>query len=302
MAGPRDDLGEALGRVGVWTFALDARPASEAREFVSEMEELGYGALWIPEAVGSKEVFAHAGTLLAAGRSIVVATGIASIWARDPMAMANGSRTLADAYPGRFLLGIGVSHGPAVSKRGHAYERPLRRMREYLQAMDAARYSGPEPAQRVPRVLAALGPKMLGLAAARTDGAHPYFVPVEHTARARAALGGEPLLAPEQAAVLETDAGAARMVARRYMGSYLRLPNYANNLLRLGWADEDLQGGGSDRLVDAIVVWGDEGAIRERVRAHLDAGADHVALQVLDEDPTGLARRQLRDLAPALLT
>jgi probable F420-dependent oxidoreductase len=297
----RRDLAARLGRVGVWTFALDRVSAAEERAFVAELEALGFRALWIPEGLGSKEAFAHATTLLAAGRSVLVATGIASIWARDSVAMANGARLLEDAFPGRFVLGMGVSHESTVARRGHVYRAPYRRMADYLDAMERARYGGPNTEGWPPIVLAALGPRMLALAAERTAGAHPYFVPVEHTELARRTMGEGPLLLPEQAAVLETDPGRARAVARSFMEHYLDLPNYANNLLRLGWSEEDLRGGGSDRLVDAIVAWGDVDAIRARVRAHLEAGADHVSVQVLTEDPRRLPTPELRELAPALL-
>ncbi|HXF56477.1 MAG TPA: LLM class F420-dependent oxidoreductase [Actinomycetota bacterium] len=301
LAAQRKDLAARLGRVGVWTFALDRTSASEAREFVAAVEEMGFRALWIPEGLGSKEAFVHAAVLLAAGRSLVVATGIASIWARDPVAMANGARALEDAFPGRFVLGMGVSHEFSVSRRGHEYRQPYRRMVAYLKAMEEARYTGPNKQGWPPIVLAALGPRMLRLAAERTAGAHPYFVPVEHTEFARRTMGPGPLLLPEQAAVLETDPGRARAVARAFMEHYLELPNYANNLRRLGWKEEDLAGGGSDRLVDAIVAWGDVEAVRARVRAHLDAGADHVSVQVLTEDPRRLPTPELRELAPALV-
>ena len=287
-----------LGRVGVWHHGLERLTAAEARRAASEVESLGYGALWVPESLGSKEIFAHAALLLGATTNIVVASGIANIWARDPVAMANGARTLVDAHPDRFLLGLGVSHAPSVETRGGRYRKPLEHMRAYLDAMDKAPYVGPNrddpPA---PRVLAALGPQMLELAAGRSLGAHPYFVPIEHTALARAALGPEPLLAVEQAFVLETDAAKARSAGRRHTKYYLRLDNYRNNLRRLGWSDEDLTGEGSDRLVDAIVAWGDERAIGERVAAHHARGADHVCLQPLGADEAG----QLRRLAPALL-
>lgn len=287
----------------MWSFQLDLLGASEARAFVSEVEALGYGAVWMPESVGSKEIMSHAAVLLGGGERVVVATGIASIWARDPMAMANAARALADAWPGRFLLGIGVSHRPAAGVRGHRYDQPLRRMHEYLDAMAKARYVGSEMAEPAPLVLAALGPKMLRLAAERTAGAHPYFVPVEHTSFARERLGPGPLLAVEQAAVLETDPAAARRIAREHMRRYLRLENYANNLRRLGFTDGDIAAdGGSDRLVDAIVAWGDVAAVRERVREHHARGADHVCLQLFDADPRGTRLAQLRELAPALLS
>jgi probable F420-dependent oxidoreductase len=294
-------LASRLGRVGVWSITLERHPISTEREAVAEIEELGFQALWIPEGLGSKEILSHAALILPAGREIVVATGIASIWARDPVAMINGARTLEDAFPGRFVLGIGVSHRTTVDRRGaFAYGRPYARMRGYLDAMDGARYPVKDGPHRPPLLLAALGPKMLRLAAERTAGAHPYFVPVEHTVMARRTLGQGPFLAPEQAVVLEPDAERARDIARRYMSHYLKLENYTGNLRRLGWAEEDIAGP-TDKLVDAIVAWGDAEAIVGRVREHLDAGADHVSVQVLGRDPTEIPLAQLRELAPALL-
>jgi probable F420-dependent oxidoreductase len=245
-----------LSRIGVWLGPLSSRPAAETREFAPELEELGYGAIWFAEGVGTKECFTQAATLLAWTVRAVVGTGIANIYARDPMAMANGAKTLADAFPGRFLLGIGVSHAPSVAARGHEYAKPVTTMRSYLDAMDAAVFRAAEPAEPPPRVLAALGPKMLELAAERTRGAHPYFTPPEHTARAREVLGADPWLAPEQAFVLDTDAESARARAREHMAYYLALDNYRRNLERLGFEAGDFEDGGSDRLVDAIVAWG----------------------------------------------
>jgi probable F420-dependent oxidoreductase len=296
------DLAARLGSVGVWTFALERRPVADERRAMGELEDMGFPAVWIPEGAGSKEILSHAALLLAASERAVLATGIASIWARDPVAMANGARTLAEAFPERFVLGIGVSHRTAVDRRGAArYERPYRRMVAYLEALEEARYPVRPVPELPPMVLAALGPRMLRLAAERTEGAHPYFVPVEHTASAREVLGPEPFLGPEQAVVLHADPERARSIAREYMGHYLKLENYARNLIRLGWPEDDLARGGSNRLVDAIVGWGDSEAIRRRVRAHLDAGADHVSVQVLVEDPTEMPTAQLRELAPALL-
>jgi probable F420-dependent oxidoreductase len=285
-----------LGRIGVWLGPLSLLAAAETRTFAPELEELGYGAVWFGEGVGTKECFTQAATLLACTERTVVATGIANVYARDPMAMANGARTLGDAYPGRFLLGIGVSHAPSVATRGHRYGKPLATMAAYLDAMDAAAFRAVEPTERVPRVLAALGPKMLELAAGRTDGAHPYFTPPEHTAMAREVMGPGPLLAPEQAFVLEGDAAAARATAREHMTYYLALDNYRRNLLRLGFEEGELDGGGSDRLVDAVVAWGDVDAVCDRVAAHLAAGADHVCVQAIGVDPL----EELRKLAPAL--
>ncbi|MGI5213081.1 LLM class F420-dependent oxidoreductase [Plantactinospora sp. CA-290183] len=288
-----------IGPVGVWTGVLGGQPAAFGRTVAAEVEELGYGALWVGETPSNKEPLVHSAILLGATRRLVVATGIANIWVRDATAAANGANALAEAYDGRFLLGLGVSHAPLVRARGHDYERPLAAMRSYLDAIDETGYEGPLP-QRAPRVLAALRPGMLELAARRSAGAHPYFVTPEHTARARAILGPEPVLAPEQAVVLETDPDLAREKARRYTSFYLTLPNYLNNLKDLGWAEEDLTGAGSDALVDAIVPWGDPETVAERIREHHDAGADHVCVQPLVDGPAELLP-QLRALAPLLV-
>ncbi len=302
MRGEVEAWRERLGPVGAWSFDAERLSADDGRAYARELESLGVPALWIPESLGSKEIFAHASVLLAATQRLVVATGIANIWARDPVAMANGQRALAEAYPGRFLLGLGVSHAPVIPMRssGARWERPMERMREYLDAMDKAPYVG-KPVE-TPRVLAALGPKMLRLSAERTLGAHPYFVPVEHTTLARKEVGPDALLAVEQAAVLATDATVARAAARRHMKRYLELDNYANNLRRLGWADGDIANGGSDALVDAIVAWGDPDAIRRRVREHHARGADHVCVQVLRTDLAAPAALEWRTLASALIT
>lgn len=288
-----------LGTVGVWTFDAERMPAAAERDYARAIESLGYPVLWIPESLGSKEAFAHVGLLLAATKKLIVATGIANIWARDAVAMANGARALVDAYPDRFLLGLGVSHAPTVKTRGQSYARPLEYMRRYLDAMDAAPYTGPKV--DAPRVLAALGPQMLRLSAERSLGAHPYFVPVEHTALARKELGAGPLLAVEQAAVLSEDPAAARATARRHMKRYLELDNYANNLRRLGWAEIDLADGGSDKLVDAIVAWGGANAIKSRIDEHKKRGADHVCLQVLRVDPAASPTADLERIAKVVL-
>lgn len=289
-----------IGRVGIWTFALDLLPASQAQHAAAEIEGLGFGAIWIPEAMG-REALTSAGILLAGTKRIPIATGIASIWARDPMAMAAAQKTLSEAYPDRFLLGMGVSHAPMVGLRGHAYDKPLAAMRAYLDAMDSAPFMSVPPSVPPTRIIAALAPKMLKLAAERSAGSHPYFVPPEHTAVARAAMGKGPLLAPEQAVVLEKDPSTARAIGRQHMAIYLGLPNYVNNLKRLGFSDDDVANGGSDRLVDAIVCWGDVDAAVKRVRAHHDAGADHVCVQVLPQNPLTLPMEEWRRLAPALL-
>jgi probable F420-dependent oxidoreductase len=218
--------------------------------------------------------------------------------------MTAGQLTLAEAYPERFLLGLGVSHARLVEGiRGHQYQQPFTAMRHYLDAMDAAAraYRAPKPAPPPPRVLAALGPRMLALAAERAQGAHPYLVTPDHTAKARSALGPNSWLLPEQAVVLETNRDQARAIARRHISRYLDLPNYTNNWRRLGFNEEDFEGGGSDRLVDALVAWGDAEAVSKRVKDHLDAGADHVCLQVFSAEPHGMPLRQWRNLATAML-
>jgi probable F420-dependent oxidoreductase len=289
-----------LGKVGVWTGQLGIMPATETRGALPEIEALGFRALWFPESV-SKEAFSQAAIMLGVAKELVIATGIANIWARDATSMMNGARTLEEAFPGRFLMGLGVSHGPSVGRRGHDYRHPLATMRSYLEAMRASRYVGPLPEDEPSIVLAALGPRMLQLAAEQTRGAHPYFVPVEHTRFARALLGSRPVLAPEQAVVITDNAREGRAIARAHTRHYLALDNYRNNLLRLGWSEEDLEGEGSDDLVDAVVAWGSIDDIRARVAAHLEAGADHVSVQVLNGLPDRFPIEELRLLAPALL-
>jgi probable F420-dependent oxidoreductase len=289
-----------LGRTGIWTGSLDLQPAARAREVAAEVEALGYAALWLPEAVG-REVTTHASVLLDATDRLVVATGVANIFNRLPHAAAAAQRLLADDSGGRFLLGLGVSHAPMVEGMlGQEWSRPLTRMREYLDGMDNAFSVSPAPPEAPPRVLAALGPKMLALAASRAWGAHTYFVPVEHAPVARASLGDGPMLLVEQAAVLSSDPEVARSAARKHMAIYLTLPNYTNNLRRLGWGDDDLADGGSDKLVDAIVAWGEVDAVVDRVRAQLDGGADHVCVQVIEENVAALPLDAWRELAPAL--
>lgn len=292
-----------LGRVGVWTGQLDYSPADVVRAAAREIEASGYRALWTGEAVG-REVLTAAQMLLASTDSLVVATGIANIWARDALATAAGQLALGEAYPDRFVLGIGVSHKPLLDVRGEDYRTPLTFMRDYLEGMDAGYgvYRAVAPASRPPRLLAALGPKMLSLAADRADGAHTYFVPPEHTAVAREILGPDRLLVPEQVCVLSQDPDVAREIARRHTTSYLRLSNYTTNLQRFGFDPDEFAEGGNDRLVDTICVWGSVDAVAARVQAHLDAGADHVAVQVLVDDRRGLARREWAELAPVLLS
>jgi probable F420-dependent oxidoreductase len=293
---------ERLGRVGVWTGQLDFVPAVEVREAAREVEALGYGALWTGEAIG-REVMTAAQLLLAATDSLIVATGIANIWARDAYATAAAQLALGEGYPDRFILGIGASHKLLMDVRGGDYLKPLGFMRSYLDRMDSGAdiYRAVKPASTPPRLLAALGPKMLELARERADGAHTYFVPPEHTARAREILGPDKLLVPEQVCVLGSDPSMAREIARRHTSSYLRLPNYTSNLERFGFEATDFADGGNDRLVDTICAWGGVEDVAARVQAHLDAGADHVAVQVLVDDRHGLPRPEWAELAPALL-
>ncbi|QES46652.1 LLM class F420-dependent oxidoreductase [Streptomyces venezuelae] len=301
-AGTRSEL----GRVGIWTFAYEGQPAGRVRESAAEVEDLGYGAIWYGEAFG-RDTVGQAWLLLSATRRIAVASGIANIAFRDPIATAGAARTLGEAFPGRYVLGLGGHRiddtvhevdGHPVPARGRA----LSTMRAYLDAMDTTPAHGPLPDPAPHRVLAALGPKMLALAAERTWGAHPYFVPVEHTARARRIMGPEAFLGVEQAVVLDTDRARAREVATAHVAGYLAMaPHQQANVRRLGYGDEDIVGGPSRRLVDAIVAYGDTDAIRRRVRQHLDAGADHVCLQVLTADPAALPQQQWRELAPALV-
>jgi probable F420-dependent oxidoreductase len=289
-----------LGAIGIWTIGLDAFPAARTQEAVAELEELGFGTLWFGEATG-REALTHAGLLLAATKRMVIATGIANIYGRDPVTMAAAQKTLAEAYPNRFLLGLGVSHVPLVEQlRGHRYDKPVATMRAYLHAMDQAPYQAVPPSSKPLRVLAALGPKMLQLSAERADGAHPYNVTPKHTAQARELLGPGPYLCPEQAVVLETDPAKARAIARKFLAIYLTLPNYTNNFLRLGFAEADFSNGGSDKLIDAVIAWGDIQTVMNRIQEHHSAGADHVCIQVLTGDPETLPLSVYRQLASAI--
>jgi probable F420-dependent oxidoreductase len=296
----QDRLRRRLGRVGVWLTLLGLQSAAAERDAAAEIERLGYPAVWFGETAVNKEAFVHAGIVLAATRRITVATGIASIYARDPAAANAAANELAEAWDGRFVLGLGVSHAPAVQLRGHDYGRPVTAMRDYLDALDLAVYRAPAPAEPVPLVIAALRTRMLELARDRAHGAHPYLVTPAHTARARSVLGPGPVLAPEQGVVLETDPVQARAIAREHLARYLQLPNYTRSWREDGFGDDDLADGGSDRLVDALIAWGDPAAIATRIRGHLDAGADHVAVQPVTAD-VDRALGELRALAPTLL-
>jgi len=286
-------------RTGLWTPALDSLPGPGAQDAARQIEELGYGSLWFGEAYG-RESFSAAQALLAATGRMVVGTGIANIYARGAMA-ANGAVRLIEALsPGRFVVGLGVSHQrPLERDRKVAYRPPLEAMTEYLDDLDSATYYGADSV-RPPIVLAALGPKMLGLARDRTAGAHPYLVTPGHTASARETLGPDPLLVVEQAVVVRQDREESLRRAHDHLNIYTGLPNYRNSWLRQGFTEEDLVRGGSDRLADALVVQGDEDAVVERVRQHLDAGADHVLLQVLGVDLGQVPMDEWRTLAPAV--
>jgi probable F420-dependent oxidoreductase len=300
LSGDPEILRSRLGRTGAWLSAISSERANVTREAAAEIEQLGYGAWWGGEGPRSRDVFANSSLILEATSDLIVTTAVANIYARDPMAMKSGALTLGDAFPGRFQLGIGVSHAPLVDDRGHSYAKPLASMRAYLDAMDAYEYVPPAPEQKVPLLLAALGPKMLELSGDRTCGTHTYFVPVAHTSHARALLGPDPYIAVEQMFVLDTDADRARAVARRAMAPYLEnFPNYVNNLRQLGYEEPDFANGGSDRLADALVVSGTVASVVARMAEHLDAGADHVCVQPLAAGLDG-SLAQLRELAPAL--
>lgn len=272
-----------VGRYGIWFGRVDALSTPDVREAAQLVESLGFGALWVAEAVG-RDPFVSSSIILGATTTLAVATGIANIYARDPMTMVAGQKTLAEAFPDRFLLGLGVSHGHLVAGiRKHDYSKPYSFMADYLARMDASMFMARGPEHDPGRVLAALGPRMLELAATAANGAHPYFTTPEHTLMARDTMGPDALLAPEQMVVLETNATEARRVARAGMKIYLGLPNYWNNLLRLGFTEDDRTGGGSDRLVDAIVAWDTDDRIAARVAEHHAAGADHVCVQVLHD-------------------
>jgi probable F420-dependent oxidoreductase len=276
---------------------MDVMGAAAGAAFAKRVEGWGYGALWLPESRG-RNALVHSSWLLANTQKLVIATGIANIYARDPMAMAQGQRALAEQSDGRFLLGIGVSHRPAVEGlRGHAYGKPVATMRRYLEGMRAATYQAPEPAEKPLTILAALGPRMMALSAELADGAHPYNTTPEHSAEARRILGASKLLCPEVWVLLENDVAKARAAARQALSRYLQLENYVNGWRRQGFSEDDLAAGGSDRFLDAIVAWGDERAIRARIEQHWAAGADHVCVQPIAPD----GGRQVDERVLALL-
>jgi probable F420-dependent oxidoreductase, MSMEG_4141 family len=283
------------GRLGIFSGSLAAQPATVQREVAVQIEKLGYGTLWYGEAV-ARETFVQASIFLSATSSLVIASGIANIWARDPMAMAAGGRAVAEAWPDRFILGLGVSHAPMVAARGHDYARPLSAMRDYLDRMGQALWRGPQ-APLPPLVLAALGPRMVALAAERTAGAYPYFTTAEHIGQVREQLGPEPFLAADLPVVLAGNRAEARTIGDVHTNLYLRTENYRNNLLRLGWKPADLEPPGSDSLFDAIVAWGDVASVRERAHILFSAGADQVVLNLLTRDRSVPYLPELRTLS-----
>ena len=268
-----------LGKIGVW-FHTDELSSPEAAELVRRVEALGYGAFWFGEGFG-RDPLAHAAFLLSQTSELVVATGIASIYSRDAVAMVGGSHALAEQSGGRFLLGLGVSMPALVEPRGHRFGPPVASMREYLSAMQATRYASISPREAPPVVLAALGPKMMELAARETQGSHPCNVTPEYTARARAHMGSDAWLCVEQKVVLADSPSEAREIARAGLAIYIDVPHQQQNWTRMGFDDSDYRDGGSNRLIDALVAWGDEAVIRERVNDHLEAGATHVCIQPL---------------------
>jgi probable F420-dependent oxidoreductase len=283
-----------LGTFGIWTFDFEDQPAAQMRESVQELEEQGWRAFWIPELLG-REAFSHAGFLLSCTERIHVVNGIAQIWAREARWMVGGSRLLADAYPDRYVLGLGFG--------GHDRPgtTPMAAMTRYLDEMDALETPNPAPEVPVRRILAAYGPKMLGLARDRAAGAHTYKVNVAHTAQAREILGPDAFLAVEHAVLFETEPDKARAIAREHLGTYLNGKFNVAKFRRLGYTEEDVSNGGSDRFVDDFVFWGDLDTIVDKLRVHGRAGADHVGVQVIGIEPGRSAMPYWRTLGEALL-
>ncbi|MFD3457665.1 TIGR03620 family F420-dependent LLM class oxidoreductase [Streptomyces sp. NPDC058691] len=280
-----------LGPTGIWSIELRTAGPDEIVDAAAELDELGWGALWIP-GLGGGDVLGDSERLLRATRTAKVAVGVASIWRHRPDEMAAGHARLQSAYGRRHLLGLGVSDPAAAQSAGQPY-RPLADMSAYLDRLEQA----PAPVPAGERVMAALGPRMTELAAQRTAGIHPFMVTPEYSAAARERLGDGPLIAPYQAVVLEEDPGKARSAAREFLGVFLGMDHYARNLRRQGFTEDDLARGGSDRLIDSVVAWGDVEAIGRRIRAHHQAGADHVCLHVVGAGPA-MPLPQWRELAP----
>jgi probable F420-dependent oxidoreductase len=287
-----------LGRIGV-IHNLDFLNAREATRLARTTEELGYGALWLGEVVIGRDPFALAAHLLSNTRKLIIGTTAANVWKRDPLSMIGAARTLAELYPDRFVLGVGVSHEFLLTRYKVPHQKPLSFMKEYLATMKSARYLGPAPASEPPIVLGALFPKMTALANEQTQGVFPNLATPEHTARVRTLMAPEKWLCVTQTLTMEADPAKARQTGRTLLNDYIRFANYARNLRSLGFDDRDFKGGFSDRLVDEIVIWGDAARIKERIAAHHAAGANHVGIQALraDGDP-GPDYRALEALAP----
>ena len=269
-----------LGKIGVWC-STDALTTDQLTELAQRTEQLGYGTLWYPESRGH-EAFAIGSFLLQQTSSLILATGIANIYARDATTAKQGQHTLAKISGGRFLLGLGVSHIPLVENmRGHTYGKPVATMRAYLDGMEQAEAVAPRLEDKPPIVLAALGPNMTRLAGERTAGTHPYLITPEHTVEARKILGPDAWVCAEQMVLMVNDATKARTIARQNLERYMVMPNYRNSWLRQGFSEEELADGGSDRFVDAMVAWGGAEVIKQRIQAHFDAGASHVCIQPL---------------------
>ena len=282
-----------LQRPGV--FALtDSMTGAQITALVRKVEALGYGSFWFPEAFG-RAPFTLAAHILTATKSLVVGTGIANVWKREPLVMMGAACTLAEMFPDRFVLGIGVSHGPMMAQLGIRYEKPVAFMRDYLKRMKEAPYTAPRPHVDAPIVIAALMPKMLELAAAETSGTFPVYTTPEQTARMRAVMPRDKWICVQQVAILEADAAAARRTARAVLSFYLTLPNYLRSFKSMGFSESDFVDGGSDRLIDGLIAWGDEKALRDRVAAHYRAGATHVSMTLVPARASAGERSPLID-------
>jgi probable F420-dependent oxidoreductase len=293
----RGAIGCLVGRsVGVWSVGLRRQPADVVADAAAELDALGFDAVWIPGSSGG-DVFDRAEALLRATTHVVVATGVVNIWMHEVEQVASRSHELMVNSGKRFLLGLGCSHAPLVARAGLRYAAPVAKMEQFLDGLDSDGRVAPGE-----RVLAALGPKMLGLAARRAAGAHPFNVTPSHTEIARAVLGPAAFLAPEVKVLLEPERSAARQIARAQLAPHLGLPNYVRNLLRLGFSDDEVTGGGSDRLIDALVAWGDEECVRRRIEEHFDAGADHVCLNVVTADVADLPMNDWKRLGTMVAT
>lgn len=286
-----------IGGLGVLAY-VDTMSGPECIQFAHAVEELGYSVLWLPETFG-RDPFVMSTYMLAATSRMTVGTAIANVWKREPMATAAAARNLAELYENRFILGLGVSAGPFMRRNGLRYDKPVEYVREYLARMKSAPYKAPTPKIEPPVVLAGLRPRMLRLAASESDGVITALTPPSMVARMREVLGPSKLLLAQQMVMLETDAEKARSAIREFMRFYMNAPPYRRHFIDLGFNDDDMKGGGSDRLLDAIIAWGNEGVLRERIEAHQQAGADHVYLIPLGAERGRLPEmRVVKALAP----